>query len=253
MSIGKYISGNKIGGLVLIIVIIIAFGFGGFGGGFLSNNQNNIVKIDKTNITTKDLINYINQSGISEKAIQDNLNNNIIEELLSGLVSRSLLDLETKDFEMKFSKNSLLKKIKLNKNFIDENGNFERIKYEKFLLENNITAPMFEQRLKNRELQKKLFDFIGAGLVSPNFLVKKFFKNENKKMSIDFIDLENFYKKDDQITEQDLLQFIDENNDQLKIEYIDFDYSVINPQNLIGLKSLIKNFLIEQMKLKMIY
>ena len=33
---------------------------------------------------------------------------------------------------------------------------FQRTKYEKFLLENNQTAPQFEQRLKNRELQKNL-------------------------------------------------------------------------------------------------
>ena len=45
MNIGKYLNKNKIGAVILIIVIIIAFGFGGFGGGFLSNNQNNIVKI----------------------------------------------------------------------------------------------------------------------------------------------------------------------------------------------------------------
>ena len=61
MSVGKYLNKNKIGALILIVVIIIAFGFGGFGGGFLSNNQNNIAKIDKTNITNKDFINYINQ------------------------------------------------------------------------------------------------------------------------------------------------------------------------------------------------
>ena len=35
----KELTKKKIGGLVLIIVIIIAFGFGGFGGGFMSNNQ----------------------------------------------------------------------------------------------------------------------------------------------------------------------------------------------------------------------
>ena len=80
MSIGKYINKNKIGAVVLIIVIIIAFGFGGFGGGFLSNNQNNIAKINKTNITTKDFINYLNQTGISQKVIKDNLDDNIIEE-----------------------------------------------------------------------------------------------------------------------------------------------------------------------------
>ena len=100
MSIRKYLNKNKIGGLILIVVIIIAFGFGGFGGGFMSNNQNNIAKIDKTNITSQDLVNYINRSGITQKAIQDNLNNNIIEEQLSGLVSTKLLDLELEDINL---------------------------------------------------------------------------------------------------------------------------------------------------------
>ena len=37
------------------------------------------------------------------------------------------------------------------------------MKYEKFLLENNQSAPAFELRLRGRELQKNLFDYIGAG------------------------------------------------------------------------------------------
>ena len=202
MSLGKYLNKNKIGALVLIIIIIIAFGFGGFGGGFLSNNQNNIVKINKTNVTTKDLIDYINQSGISEQAIQDNLNNNIIEELLSSLISTTLLDLEVKDFNIKISQNSLSKKIKFNKNFQDESGAFQRLKYEKFLLENNLSAPLFEKRLKDREMQKKLFDFIGAGTVPPQFLITKLFETENRKLDIDFINLNDFYKKKQEFTEQ---------------------------------------------------
>ena len=47
----------------------------------------------------------------------------------------------------------LIKKIK---NYCKKRGN-------KFLLSNNMSAPMFELQLKNRELQKHLFDFIGAG------------------------------------------------------------------------------------------
>jgi peptidyl-prolyl cis-trans isomerase D len=43
----KKFGGKKLGGLILIVVIIIAFGFGGFGGGFSTNNQNNIAKINK--------------------------------------------------------------------------------------------------------------------------------------------------------------------------------------------------------------
>ena len=111
MNIGKYINKNKVGGLILIIVIIIAFGFGGFGGGFMSNNQNNIVKINKTNLTTQDFINFINQSGISQEAIRNNLDNNVIEELLSSLISTTLLDLEIEDFQIMLTKKSLLKKI----------------------------------------------------------------------------------------------------------------------------------------------
>ncbi len=242
MSLRKYLNRNKIGGLILIVVIIIAFGFGGFGGGFLSNNQNNIVKINKKNITTQDLINYINQTGISQKTIQDNLNKNIIEELLSGLISTTLLDLEMNDFNIKISQNALSKKIRSNKNFQDENGTFQRIKYEKFLLENNLSAPLFEERLKKRELQKQLFEFIGAGSVSPKFLVTKLYEIENRKLNIEFINLESFYKKKQEIKDSDLSSFINENVDQLKVEHIDFKYAVINPKILVGIDEFNQEF-----------
>jgi peptidyl-prolyl cis-trans isomerase D len=242
MKLGNYLNKNKIGGLILIIVIIIAFGFGGFGGGFLSNNQNNVAKINKTNITSQDLIDFINRSGIAQETIQKNINNNIIEELLTGLVSNILLSFEIEDFDMTISQSSLSDKIKLNNNFNDDNGNFERLKYEKFLLENNISAPLFEKRLKDRELQKKLFDFIGAGTVSPKFLAKKLYEVENRKLNIEFINLDMFYKKSDEITENDLINFIDENEDQLKVEYIDFKYASVNPQNLIGINEYNQEF-----------
>jgi peptidyl-prolyl cis-trans isomerase D len=242
MDITKYINKNKIAGIILIIVIIIAFGFGGFGGGFMSNNQNNIAKINKTNVTTQDFNNYINQTGISQQAIKDNLNNNIIEELLSGLISKILLDLEIEDFNIMFSEYSLLKKIKLNENFVDEKGFFQRVKYEKFLLENNISAPIFEQRLKERDLQKKLFDYIGAGTVSPEFLVTKLFENDNKKLELNFINLDKLYKKKNEFKDNDLIEFIDANSNQLKVEYIDFKYASINPKNLVGIDEFNQTF-----------
>ena len=107
------------------IIIIIAFGFGGFGGGFSTNNQNNIAKINKTNVTTQDFMNYLNQSGISQQAIRENLDNNIIEELLSGLISTTLIDLEIEDFDLSITELTVLKKIKENKNFQDENNVFQ--------------------------------------------------------------------------------------------------------------------------------
>ena len=224
---------TKFAGL-LVFIMIIPFVFWGMGSMFSSGNTNNIAKINKTNISTQEFIDYLNSSGVPQETIKKNLDNNIIEELLSGLISRTLLELEVKDFNILISKNTLLKKIKNNKNFLDEDGVFQRIKYEKFLLENNQSAPAFELRLMGRELQKNLFDYIGAGTVSPKFLIDKLYEEENKKLEIDFINLKNFYKKRNDFTDQDLISFIKENNDQLKVEYMDFNYAVINPKNLIG-------------------
>ena len=238
----KKFGGKKLGGLILIAVIIIAFGFGGFGGGFSTNNQNNIAKINKTNVTTQDFMNYLNQSGISQQAIRENLDNNIIEELLSGLISTTLIDLEIEDFDLSITELTVLKKIKENKNFQDENNVFQRTKYEKFLLSNNMSAPMFELQLKNRELQNHLFDIIGAGTITPDFQIKKKFEEENKSLELEYFAMENFYKDKESFTDQEINKFLDENKDQLKREYIDFKYAVLNPKILIGLEEFNQDF-----------
>ena len=220
---------------ILVGIIIIPFVFWGMGSVFSSGNTNSIAKINKENISTQDFIDHINQSNIPTETIRNNLDQNIIEELLSSLVSNKLLNLEIKDFNISISQNTLLKKIKDNKNFLDENGIFQRIKYEKFLLENSLSAAQFEKRLKDREEQKNLFDYIGAGTVSPRFLVKRLYEEENKKLDIEFIDLNNFYSKKENISDQDMEKFIRENQEQLKIDYLDFSYAKITPQNLLGL------------------
>ena len=238
----KNLGWKQFGGLVLIVIIIIAFGFGGFGGGFSTNNQNNIAKINKTNVTTQDFMDYVNQSGISQEAIRNNLDNNIIEELLSGLISTTLIDLEIEDFKLSINEKTILKYLKDNKNFKDENGAFERIKYEKFLLSNNMSAPLFELKLKNQGLQKHLFDFIGAGTVTPEFLIESKFEENNKSLAIEYFDMENLYKNKEDYTSNEINTFIEENKDQLKREYIDFKYVVLNPKNLIGIDEFNQDF-----------
>tara|TARA_B100000287_G_scaffold329600_1_gene314160 strand:+ start:50 stop:1468 length:1419 start_codon:yes stop_codon:yes gene_type:complete len=220
---------------ILVFIIIIPFVFWGMGSMFSGGNTNSLAKVNNKNISTQEFIDHLNNSGIPEKSIQENLNNNIIEELLTSLISTTLLDLEIQNFNIIFSESSLLKRIKKNKNFLDDDGNFQRIKYEKFLLENNISAPQFELQLKGRELQKKLFDYIGAGTVAPNFMVKRLFEEENKKLEIEYINLENFYEKGDNISEKKLKDFIDDNKDQIKIEYVDFKYAILSPQSLLGI------------------
>ena len=224
---------TKFAGL-LVFIMIIPFVFWGMGGMFSSGNTNNIAKVNEKNISTEEFIDYLNNSGVPQEYIRENLDKEIIQELLAGLLSSTLLDLEIEKLNISISKDTLLKQIKTNKNFLDENGNFQRIKYEKFLLENNQSATGFELRLKKREEQKNLFDYIGAGTISPKFLSKKLFIEENKKLEIEFLNLKNLYAKKEEITDIEINEFIKKNNDQLKVEYIDFNYVVLNPKNLIG-------------------
>ena len=231
----KEFTKKKIGGLILIFVIVIAFGFGGFGGGFSTGNQNNIAKINNTNISTQDFMDYLNQSGLSQQVIKENIDKNVIEELLSSLVSMTLLDLEIKDLDLILSKETIAERLKKNKNFQDENGKFQRTLYEKFLLTNNMSASMYEMKLKNNALQKELFTYISGGAKSPKFLINKHFKENNRKLDIQFINLNKFYKKNNEFTDKEINIFIDENSDKLKQDFIDFSYAIISPKNLIGL------------------
>ena len=226
---------KKIAGLLLILVIIIAFGFGGFGGGFNTNNQNNIAKINNKNISTQDFMDYLNQSGLSQKVLKENIDKNIIEELLSSLVSMTLLNLEIKDLNLILSEEIIVKRLKKNKNFQDENGKFQRTLYEKFLLTNSMSAAMYEMKLKNNILQKELFTYISGGAKSPKFLINKYSKENNRKLNIEFINLSKFYKKDNEFTDKEIKNFINENSDKLKQDFIDFSYVMITPKILIGL------------------
>ena len=219
---------------VLVFIMIIPFVFWGMGGMFSSGNTNNIAKINNTNISTEDFLNHVNTLEISPDYIRNNLDKNVIEELLSTLITSEILNLEVENFNIALSENSLSNKIKNNKNFLDEDGKFQRIKYEKFLLENNISAPVYETRLKDSETQKNLFDYIGSGIVTPKFLAEKFYQEQNRKIEVEYLNLNSFYIQKNQITQSEIDQFLNENEDTLKVDYIDFSYAKINPKNLVG-------------------
>ena len=82
---------------VLVFIIIIPFVFWGMGSMFNSGNSNNIAKINNTNVSTQDFIDYLNSANIPRKTIQEKMNEGIIEELLSTLISTTLLDLEAEN------------------------------------------------------------------------------------------------------------------------------------------------------------
>jgi len=50
------------------------------------------------------------------------------------------------------------------------------------------------------------------------------------------------YKEKNRYTNVEIEEFVEENKDQLKREYIDFKYAVLNPKNLIGLEEFNQEF-----------
>ena len=232
-------SKSKLAG-VLIAIIIVPFVFWGMGSVFSGGNTNNIAKVNNESISTQDFMKYINQTRMDAEYIKNNIDNNVIEEIISKIVSIKLLDMEINDLNIILSNKSLAGKIKSNEVFLDDKKKFSRIKYEKFLLENNLTAPAFEIRFKNEELKKNLFSYVGGGIKSPYFLNNKIYINKNKEVEIDYFNLDQVYNTETSEKEIDL--FIEDNKENLKEELIDFSYVKITPSNLIEIEEFNNDF-----------
>ena len=227
---------------VLIGIIIIPFVFWGMGGVFQGGNTNNIAKIKNVNISTEDFFNHIKSLGINEEIISKNIENDILKEILNDLLAKKFLELEIKKLGINLNDESLLLIIKNNKNFLDENKKFSRLKYEKFLLENNITASEFEKRLRKRELERILFSYYGSGLYIPEYLVNYFNYNENRSIYVKYVSLENNYKKEDEFNDVDIKNYIEANKEDLKIDFIDVKYAKLTPEILTGSSEYNENY-----------
>ncbi len=223
-------SNSKLAG-VLVGIIIIPFVFWGMGSVFSGGNANNVAKINNEAISSKDFTNFINESRLTSEIIKANIDKNIIEQILSELVSEKLIEMEIKELNVSISEESLANKIRSNSILLDDNKKFSRLKYEKFLLENNLSATAFESSLKKQELKKNLFNYISGGIKSPYFLKNKIYINENKKIEIQFLDLDLVHDKT--ASNLEIENFIKDNQENLKMDFIDVTYAKITPKELV--------------------
>ena len=220
---------------IFLFIVAIPFVFWGMGDVFTSGNTNSLAKINNENISTEDFIDHINKLNINQNLIKDKIDENILEEVLGRLISNKLIELEIEEANLVISDKMLAEKIKTNVNFVDDNQKFSRTKYEKFLISNNLNANEFEKNFKENEFQEELFNYLGGGIKSPSFLIDKIYIEDTKKINVEFINLEEIYLKKEQLTTEDIQNYINENQEKLKRDYIDFTYSKVTPQNLIGL------------------
>ncbi len=219
-----------------ILVALVALPLLFFRMGDTFDGKSNILaKIDNENITTNDFMDHIKQSGLSQEIIRKNINSNILSEVLNELIAGKLIKKEIDFFQLSVSDEHLVRIIKDNKNFISD-GRFDRLKYEKFLLENYISANKFEKKLRDRELEKKLFEIFKGGIGSNVIKAQQININNNSKVKVEYINLDKFYKKESEFSKNDIDKFIYDNPNLLKNEFIDFSYAKITPEDITGSK-----------------
>ena len=161
---------------IFLIIVAIPFIFWGMGDLFSGGNLNTIVKIGNTKVSSKEFIGFIQNNSRQ----LDSLNSQVIESLLYSFVGQKLLEKEIENFDIKLTDESLALLIK-NEELFNKDKKFSRTEYEKFLLNNNINAVIYEQFILKKEKRKQLLDLIGGGVVPSEFMVNFAF---NKKFSL---------------------------------------------------------------------
>ena len=214
---------------ILLGIVVIPFVFWGMGSSFTGGNKNIIVTIDKEKYSSQDFVNYIKKFASSDNKISSSQ----IEELLSIFIGEKLIEKEVEYYEIKLSDKSLSRLIKHQKEFKRENV-FSRTEYEKFLLEMNMTAVVFETNLAKHERKKQLLNFIGGGIIPGKFLVNASYDKINQKRDLESINLNKLVDEKFVYTEEQIKSYYDTNIKDFEETFKNVEILELNPKKLTG-------------------
>ena len=217
---------------LLVGIIILPFVFWGMGDVFRGGNQNVIAIIDSKKVSTQEFVNYLNRLNLNENQIKNLPKTDLVEKVLSEYIGRKVMALEIKNSGITINDNSLRNIIRNDKLFF-KNNKFSRTKYEKFLLESNITAPSFEQNIVEQESRRQFLSSLGGGITIPNTLVENEFNKENQTKTIKYIDLEK-YHSNKKPSQEKIKELYDKNKNLFIEEFKSVQYAEITPEIISG-------------------
>ena len=218
---------------VLVGIIIMPFLFWGMGDVFSGGSQNVVAKIDTQKISTRDFVNYLRVLNLNEQERRDLSKTNLIDKILSDYIGKRVLSLELKSLNVYIS-DATLKEIIMNDKMFFKNKKFSRTEYEKFLITNNLTAPIFETNIAEQEKKRQLLSFLSDGIEVPDFLVQSEFNKENQIKKVDFINLKNFYNKP--ISDKKFETVYNKNKEFYSEEFKNFRIAELTPNNILGVE-----------------
>ncbi len=219
---------------LLVGIIILPFVFWGMGDVFRSGNQNVVATIDSEKISSQEFINYLNRLNLSEEERKSLNTSNLLDKILSDFIGKKIIDLEMEELGVKLSDKSLGNIIMNDETFFEEKK-FSRTKYEKFLLESGLSAPTFEQNISEQEKKRQLLTFLSEGTRLPDFLVEKAFQEENQIKTVQYLELDEYYKKIP-IKEKEVKEIYETNKKFFTEEFKKIAYVELTPSILTGQK-----------------
>ena len=218
---------------VIVVIIIAVFALWGIGDLFSSGKNNVVAEIGNENIYTQDfnqeLRNELRNQNISN--IQEAIKNNFHYQVLNKLVSSKIIEIYSRENNIFVSEKTLANFIKQIPEF-QTNKEFSRIKYEKYLLENGLTANTFEQNFKQSLLKKIIIDSFTGGLKSTSYHETVVHKYVTKEIGIQYLELNQIINNIN-FTELEIKTYYDENKSNLlSDEYREFEFLVLDVNNL---------------------
>lgn len=173
---------------IFITLIALSFVFWGINDFFRSNYTNSIAEIDGEEISINQFMYEFNKI-IRNNNIQSEkiaIKNNIHIIAISNIISEKILKIHAKKIGISIDETIIAIEIKNSDEFKDKEI-FSRIKYEKFLLERNITSKILEDQI-NKNLKKKIItDSITGYMPSNKKISEKNIKNKINILYEDFL------------------------------------------------------------------
>jgi peptidyl-prolyl cis-trans isomerase D len=225
---------------ILIAIIILPFLFWGMGDVFRTGNQNVVVTIDSEKVSAQNFVEYVNRLNLSEQQRTNINNTDLLDKILSDYVGKKIIALEIIDQGVSLSSRSL-KEIIITDDTFQKDNKFSRTKYEKFLLESGISAPVFEQNILAQEKKRQLLTFLSEGINLPEFMVEQEYANENQIKMIQYLELDSLYRNYS-VPIEEIKKTYESNKKLFTQDFKKIIYVELVPGNLTGQKKYNESF-----------
>ena len=215
---------------IIVGILILPFLFWGMGDIFRGGNQNIVATVDKEKLHSQDFVNFLNRLNLSDQEIIEIKTGTLMEKILSEYIGKKIIDLEIDYYKIVISDKSL-KDIIINDKTFHKDGKFSRTEYEKFLISNNLTAPILENNILEQEKKRQLLSYLSDGVIIPDFLTQYEFNKKNQIKKIKYIDLNSMYKNK-KFSENEVTETYEKNKKFYVEKKKNFLISEITPKNL---------------------